>query len=564
MRQQKQIFTRMSNYQKEPKLTYALNKFGKMICIDSVERGRACNCFCPKCNEPLIARLGKGKRQPHFAHQKGSNCQGSYMTALHKLAEQIIKDEKAVMAPAYKDIPKHRFSFKHVEVEQRVDRKDLQPDLVGITKDDKRWHIEIRNTHEVDETKENKIRESNITCLEIDVREQTLENLKSFLLESIENREWINNPYYEKQIKEEKQKIVYKVVLFLLKKPNLLIPEYGDFESKTIGLEEASIISKTDNGLYVRVKTISLDGIVYNFNIGSAQIIKKERKALELEKDKEHNELAIFTDELPINIDTNCPHMIWLNYTLTEKDFTDYETNPKYEVLPLSDCRSGSKCNLKLFQGKCICKIITLPFRGVEYVVCDKEKRLKTKAEYTPNHYSYNNSKINDRRKPIIQGNDLRKTSHNDLGVYQPEQKEQDKHELSSFSTPSHFDDNLSFEPYWTIKKYYDYLVSNGFYKTETGEISELVERNISFLPDGKKVLVVLYKTANEDKANIQRLAPYHIVIIKTNQGNLEKNNVGDYYNKETAIMRYHERLTSMKGNEKKYQTEEDDEELPF
>lgn len=556
----------MSNYQKEPKLTYALNECGKMVCIDSVERGLDCNCFCPKCKERLIARLGKGKRQPHFAHQKESNCQGSYMTALHMLAEQIIRDEKAVMAPAYIDIPKHLFSFKHVEVEQRVDRNDMQPDLVGITEDDKRWAIEIRNTHEVDETKIDKIKASNITCLEIDVRDQTLENLKSFLLESTENRKWINNPYYEKQIEEAKQKVVSEIVDYLLKKPNLLIPEYGDFESKPIGLEEASIISKTDNGLFVRVKTISSDGIVYNFNIGSAQTIDKERKALELEKDKEHNELAIYTDDLPINIDniTDCPSLMWLNFTITEKVFTDYKTNPKYIVIPLSDCRSGSTCNLNPFQGKCIYKIITLPFRGVEYVVCDEEKRLKSKVEYASNHYSYSNSKFYDRRKTSNQENHLRKTIHNDLTVNQPKQKEQNKHESSSVSSISHLDDNLSFEPYWTIEKYYNQLVSKGFYETETGERSELVKYEYSFLPDGKKVLVVLYKTANEDKANIQRLYPYHIAIIKTNQGNLERNKL-DFLNRETAIKSYYERLTIMKGNEKNYQAEEeDDEELPF
>ena len=91
------------------------------------------------------------------------------------------------------------------------------------------------------------------------------------------------------------------------------------------------------------------------------------------------------------------------------------------------------------------------------------------------------------------------------------------------------------------------------------------MECHISFLRDCKKVLVVLYKTANKDKANIQRLCPYHIAIIKTNQGNLEKNKVADYDNRETAIKRYHERLTGMKGNERNYQAEEEnDEELPF
>jgi hypothetical protein len=75
------------------------------------------------------------------------------MSALHKLAEQIIEEEKTVMVPAYKEIDKQKLEFEKVEVEQRVERKDLQPDVVGVTSDGLRWFIEIRNTHEVDEAK---------------------------------------------------------------------------------------------------------------------------------------------------------------------------------------------------------------------------------------------------------------------------------------------------------------------------------------------------------------------------------------------------------------------------
>ncbi len=97
---------------KDPKLTYALAPSGKMVHIGCVERGLSCNCRCPKCQEPLVAKLGhEGGRQSHFAHQKGSDCHGSYMTALHMLAEQIIKEEKTVMAPPYKEIEKQQLFF---------------------------------------------------------------------------------------------------------------------------------------------------------------------------------------------------------------------------------------------------------------------------------------------------------------------------------------------------------------------------------------------------------------------------------------------------------------------
>ena len=196
-----------SLYQKEPKLTYALNALGHMVNILDVEKGLACNCRCPKCNEKLVAKLGQGGRQPHFAHQKDSECQGSYMSALHIMAEQIIFENKSVMAPTYKSISSKTLTFTKVEVEKRVDRKDLQPDIVGETEDGLRWVIEIKNTHEVDKAKIRKIRESNITCFEIDVSKQTLEKLKSFLLESTESREWINNPNYD-QLYPEIQEVI--------------------------------------------------------------------------------------------------------------------------------------------------------------------------------------------------------------------------------------------------------------------------------------------------------------------------------------------------------------------
>ena len=144
------------NY-KEPPLTYALDPSDKMVHISSVKRGLDCRCRCSKCNEYLEAKLGYGGRQAHFAHKKDSDCHGAYMSALHKLAEQIIEEEKAVMVPKYKEIDKQKLEFEKVEVEQRVERKDLQPDIVGVTSDGLRWFIEIRNTHEIDKAKRAKL-----------------------------------------------------------------------------------------------------------------------------------------------------------------------------------------------------------------------------------------------------------------------------------------------------------------------------------------------------------------------------------------------------------------------
>lgn len=47
------------------------------------ERGKACNCVCPGCGKPLIAKMGS-KNQWHFAHDGDAcNIAAAQQTALH-------------------------------------------------------------------------------------------------------------------------------------------------------------------------------------------------------------------------------------------------------------------------------------------------------------------------------------------------------------------------------------------------------------------------------------------------------------------------------------------------
>ena len=318
----------------EPKLTYALNSDDELVSIKTI-----------------LVR-GNGGRQPHFSHSKDSDCHGSYMTTLHLLAEQIIKEEKLVMAPAYKEIKSHKLVFKHVEIEQRVDRKDLQPDIVGITEDNLRWTIEIFNTHEVDEDKRAKLIESGITCLEIDVSHQTLENLRTFLLESTENRKWINNPNSDLQIATAKRKIISLIKNFIVKKHELSIPPYkkqGEF--KNICIQKSTTVEESKDRLLSRVKVTSIDGTALIINIGS-------RFELDyLIALGECNELNINIDNLPIDTDViSSIEMEWFYNYAFEKErkarAIDDANNPKYEERPLSDCKF--KCKYELYNGMCI------------------------------------------------------------------------------------------------------------------------------------------------------------------------------------------------------------------
>lgn len=62
---------------------------GTMKHIIEVPNGLACQCICPGCGSPLIARQGNIKWC--FAHSVNNDCNGE--TALHKAAKQILVQE---------------------------------------------------------------------------------------------------------------------------------------------------------------------------------------------------------------------------------------------------------------------------------------------------------------------------------------------------------------------------------------------------------------------------------------------------------------------------------------
>jgi hypothetical protein len=531
----------MKGNQKEPKLTYALNALGRMVHIGSVERGLSCNCRCPKCNESLVAKLGhEGGRQAHFAHKKDSDCHGSYMTALHKLAEQIIEEEKAVMAPEYKEVAKQRLSFIQVEIEQRVERKDLQPDVVGVTEDGLRWIIEIRNTHEVDEAKKAKLIESDITCLEIDVREQTLENLKSFILESTDNREWINNPNYDAQILEAKRKRVSKVEKFLLCCTELTIPAYEEYDSRKISVKEAFVLTKAADGLFSQVKVLSSDGEPFVLNIGGQDILLTN---IHRKHETDCYELIIVTDSISLEdeICSDALEMSWLYHFLTEKKreekAKEYRNNSKYEVRLSSDCIF--ECKYRPFKGECIYKKETFTLKGICHIICNKEKRLKDEDEYQSHHRNRDDSFVSDKSahdiNNIYRNDNIKRTLHARKQIIK---QNIEKSKIHSQETST--SENLPFEKVWIIEEYYGFLTSSNSYETGKGCFAEIAKCD----KVGDTILL-LYK----EPVEVRTFTPYHIAVITSDNGNLTRNDVAVFTNKNLAMNSYYGRLSSLRNS---------------
>ena len=183
--------------------SYAENKEGRMVHVDTVPRGLNCNCFCPHCHEPLLARCGD-ERAHHFAHHsknRGANLKICYMVILYKLAEQIVQTKKRIHAPSYFGIYEERdIEFIDVKTDSNYEREDKQPDVIAQTKDGKQYLIEFTFEYKVQHKKA--IDYKSLNCLEIDLSNQTLDSLEDFLLSNSESRKWLNNESFFKQIEE--------------------------------------------------------------------------------------------------------------------------------------------------------------------------------------------------------------------------------------------------------------------------------------------------------------------------------------------------------------------------
>jgi len=79
----------------------------KFVDIYEVERGKSCNCICPSCRTPLIARHGDSNTW-HFAHaHKGvykktkKECEYSFYLSVRLMARQLIDSRIALGLPEY-------------------------------------------------------------------------------------------------------------------------------------------------------------------------------------------------------------------------------------------------------------------------------------------------------------------------------------------------------------------------------------------------------------------------------------------------------------------------------
>lgn len=197
-------------------LTYGLKKGTKdvLLHIDSVPNGKSCDCECPHCHHPLIARNYGKEKEHHFAHASGADCGKGRMTALHIMAQNILKERKTILLPPYKTNYVNEEAqtkiFKEVLLEEfcKVEDTALRPDCNCISKNPEAptlW-VEIYCRHKVDDLKRTEIIHRKQYCIEVDFRDllnevYTVKDVIKRLESDSSHKEWICCPVWDDENK---------------------------------------------------------------------------------------------------------------------------------------------------------------------------------------------------------------------------------------------------------------------------------------------------------------------------------------------------------------------------
>ncbi|GAB2484906.1 competence protein CoiA family protein [Algoriphagus taiwanensis] len=197
---------------------------GKLFDISEVENGIKCNCFCPNCGERLIAvsniESKAYKNSAHFRHESGVECVGAYESALHMLAKEVFSKLKEMQLPDYHfDYDQsNKFSleksfniikFEDCQIEKRINLENFYfvPDLIGIVNGTKIF-IEFAFSHYIDVEKKEKIIQSQVACIEINIKGMELDpkELENLFLSKSDKVYWISNPKQDRIYKEKEKR----------------------------------------------------------------------------------------------------------------------------------------------------------------------------------------------------------------------------------------------------------------------------------------------------------------------------------------------------------------------
>lgn len=224
--------------------------------IANVPKGKSCQCICPGCNTPLIARKGQ-KNTWHFSHSVAVECNGE--TALHKAAKQILVQEanliNEIQLPAnqtseiiesdclgrsysIKIALNEKESFLMLGGQDEVKIcEDIQTDVFLTGEGDQTLSVEIYVTHKKNEYDHQKYSEIRQNSIEIDLSmlswDADYEAIKSAILWNAP-REWVYSEENENKMESARNDLEK----FISDKNDQYIKELTDFVFSINSTEE--------------------------------------------------------------------------------------------------------------------------------------------------------------------------------------------------------------------------------------------------------------------------------------------------------------------------------------
>lgn len=196
---------------------FGIRPDGQLVDANQTARGKACECRCPGCGAPLIARQG-AVRTAHFSHKSTVDCATAAETALHMAAKQVLLQATRITLPslvleASRSDPRFGWFQESgtcfegrtewlTAVKAEVWLSGIRPDILATGTDLGQFAIEIRVTHEVDYEKAADIRRRQLPCIEIDLRPYigsvfSMADLTQHIVEAADNKNWLHHPKEE-------------------------------------------------------------------------------------------------------------------------------------------------------------------------------------------------------------------------------------------------------------------------------------------------------------------------------------------------------------------------------
>lgn len=253
-------------------------KEGKFVHISQVEKGLACEANCIDCGTPLEAH--KGKTLHYFKHKnKTANCNTSLESLVHKLAKEIIKQNKKILLPPVtignKVLhPEKLIVVEKVELEHRLE--GIVPDII-CTINDRELMIEINVTHPVGLEKKKKIEQLGIATIEIKLDKELIFSnhiqIEQLIIFGVKNKKWIYNSYTIKYDKESNRYREYIITNSIIR-PWI---ERGNFQVRQVHCRNNDFFDNLIRGykadLYKNCKKCSFyngqnnDGVLCGFGV---------------------------------------------------------------------------------------------------------------------------------------------------------------------------------------------------------------------------------------------------------------------------------------------------------